>query len=346
MIRVAMAAAIAWGLCSAVPAQEPPEKQVAGPFESRTEYTFPFETRAAWLTFVRTTPGGVAAADDYSRLFPEADYARYRRGVTTRQFRISYRSDGLLIRGLMVQPRTPGPHPVIIFNHGGVMQWGRIILPEVLEFHRLAERGYIVVASNYRGEGGSEGKPSMDGGDVNDVLALLKLIDTLPNADRTRIGMWGFSRGGLVTYGALTRTDRIAAAVIVGGPTDLADASRRAEFDEHVYPHVIADYARDKDAALARLSPIRWPERLAAKTPILLLQGGDDPRVPPGDALRMALSLQQLKRSFRLKLYEGGSHSLVENMADVRLEMDRWLDAYVRDRKSAPPNGVTVLPQE
>ena len=299
--------------------------------------------RAEWLDFIRKGPGGDAAASHYDRAFPEADWIRYRAGGATRASRITYRSDGLLIRGLVVAPRTPGPHPVIVFNHGGVMQWGRIVLADVLEFHRLAERGYIVVASTYRGEGGSEGKPSMGGGDVADVLALLNIVDRLPNADRTRVGMWGISRGGLVAYHALTRTDRIAGAVIIGGPTDLANASRRAEFDEHVYPHVITDYTRDKDAALARLSPINWPNRLAARTPLLLLHGGDDPRVAPSDALGMGLALQRLKRSYRLEVYEGGSHSLFENMSDVRGEMDRWLDFYVRDRRPGPANGVTPL---
>ena len=134
--------------------------------------------------------------------------------------------------------------------------------------------------------------------------------------------------------------------MIVGGPTDLVDAPRRAEFYRFVYPHVIRDYARDRTAALTRLSPIRWPERLALRTPILLLQGGDDPRVQPSDALRMACALQQLKRSYRLKLYEGGSHDLFENMEDVRREMDRWFDTYVRDGKPAPLNGKTVVSAE
>jgi len=69
---------------------------------------------------------------------------RYRDGGLTSTTRITYRSGGLAIRGFIVEPKAPGPHPVIIFNHGGVMQWGRIILPEILEFNRLAERGYIV----------------------------------------------------------------------------------------------------------------------------------------------------------------------------------------------------------
>lgn len=58
----------------------------------------------------------------------------------------------------------------------------------------------------------------------------------------------------------------------------------------------------------------------------------------------MALALQKSRRAYRLKLYEGGSHDLAENLEDVRQEMDRWLDRYVRDGKPAPPNGVAVLP--
>jgi dipeptidyl aminopeptidase/acylaminoacyl peptidase len=318
-------------------------QSATGEILSREAFRFPFAARGEWLQFVRGTENGAAAAEHYARAFSEADYARYRDGALTTTTRISYRSGNLAIRGFIVEPKAPGPHPVIIFNHGGVMQWGRIILPEIMEFNRLAERGYIVLASAYRGEGGSEGSPAMDGGDVDDSLALIEVAERLPKADLTRIGMWGFSRGGLVTYGALTRTDRIAAAVIIGGPTDLVNSPRRAEFDEFVYPHVIRDYARDKDAALARLSPVRWPERLEAATPILLLHGGDDPRVTPDEVLRMGQALQRRQHSYRLKLYEGGSHTLVENLPDVRMEMDRWLDQYVRNRRSPPRNGVTRL---
>lgn len=309
-------------------------------------YHFPFAARADWLTFVCGLPDGAEAAKAYDTLFSREDYAAYVTGVSTATTRITYRSDGRRIRGIVVVPRAPGRHPVVIFNHGGVGAVGRIVLSEILEFNRLAARGYVVLASAYRGEGGSEGSPDMDGGDVADTLALLKVADQLPAADTSRIGMWGFSRGGFVTYGVLARTDRIAAAVIMGGPTDLAGAPRRPEFDRFVYPDVIHDYARDPDAALARLSPIRWPGKLNAATPLLLLQGGDDARVPPTDALRMATALQALGRSYRLKLYEGGSHDLLADFADVRVEMDRWFDRYLRDRLPAPRNGVTQLSPE
>ena len=63
----------------------------------------------------------------------------------------------------------------------------------------------------------------------------------------------------------------------------------------------------------------------------------------PDEVLRMAQLLQQQQRSYRLKLYEGGSHTLVEYLQDVRLEMDRWFDQYLRDQQPAPPNGVNRL---
>jgi dienelactone hydrolase len=74
----------------------------------------------------------------------------------------------------------------------------------------------VVVGSQYRGAAGSEGKDEFGGADLNDVMNLLPLLEALPNADPSRIGMAGFSRGALMTYLALTKTDRIKAAVVAG----------------------------------------------------------------------------------------------------------------------------------
>ncbi|GAA4222436.1 hypothetical protein GCM10022253_30940 [Sphingomonas endophytica] len=305
---------------------------------SREAWRAPFATRAEWLAFVGAAPGGAEAARRYDALYPQDDYYRWTQGRTIGISRIVYRSGGLAIRGLLLEPRTPGRHPVLIYNHGGVGEWGRIIVPDVLAMSRLAERGYVVLASTFRGEGGSEGKPDMGGGDIDDTLTLIDVATTLPTADTARVGMWGFSRGGYTTYGALAKSRRIAAAVIEGGPTDLVHAARRAEFDRHVYPDVIPGYANDKDGILARRSPITWPEQLAPDAAILILHGGGDPRVEPTDALRMATALQRLKRSYRLKIYEGGGHDLIADMVDVRAEMERWFDRYVRDRVTPPKN--------
>ena len=51
----------------------------------------------------------------------------------------------------------------------------------------------------------------------------------------------------------------------------------------------------------------------------------------------MASALQHLHRPYRLKLFEGGSHDLVGNYGEVRAEMDRWLDTYVKPEQPVVP---------
>lgn len=215
----------------------PAEKRVPGPSDDGelldTEpWRFPFKSRDAWLAELASRPGTEKAIQDLSAIFSAADFARWQQSDQIVAERITYRSEGLAIKGIVVRPAKPGRHPVVVYNHGGTLQWGRIIFAEMLEFHRLAERGYVVMASYYRGEGGSEGQPDMGGGDVRDTLALIKLAAARGYADTDRIGMIGLSRGGGVTYGALACTDAIDAAVVIGAPADHLASSRRAEFDQ------------------------------------------------------------------------------------------------------------------
>lgn len=332
---------------SASPELEVEPRRIAdGTLLSRESYAFPYARRDDWLAFLRGLPDleAIVAADAFAELFSVSDYAGWAEGRTTTTTRIEYASDGLRIRGFLIEPRTPGPHPVIVFNQGGIGRYGRIVLWDLLELNRLAARGYVILASTFRGEGGSEGRPDFGDGDADDTLTLMTLAETLPTGDARRIGMWGFSRGGLTTYTALARTDRVAAAVIIGGPVDLMGDPRRAEFDNHVYPNAIPGYGADPDGELRRRSPLQWADCLAPRAAILLLHGGDDPRVVPSASLRMATALQELKRSYRLKIYEGGGHDLLADFTDVRREVDRWFDHYVRDAVPAPANGEATLP--
>ncbi len=322
-----------------VPSEKPvPEPRDDGALLDSERWKFPFESRDAWLAELALRPGTEKAIQDLAAIFSAADFARWRKSDQIVAERITYRSEGLAIKGFVVRPAKPGRHPVVLYNHGGTLQWGRITFAEMLEFHRLAERGYVVMASYYRGEGGSEGQADMGGGDVRDTLSLIQLAAASSYADTDRIGMIGSSRGGGVTYGALACTDAIDAAVVIGAPADHLTSSRRAEFDQEVYPHTLRDYARDKDRALKAISALYFADRLSPRTPLLILHGGADPRVAPTDSLAMAERLQRLERPYRLKVYEGGSHSLEENYTDVRGEIDRWLDLYVRDSAIAPAN--------
>ncbi|MDD8025453.1 MAG: prolyl oligopeptidase family serine peptidase, partial [Acidobacteriota bacterium] len=193
--------------------------------------------------------------------------------------------------------------------------------------------GYVVVASQYRGGGGSEGQDEFGGADIDDVLSLIPLVDSLAYADGSRIGMFGWSRGGMMTYLALARTSRIAAAVIAAAPTDLALAFKMRPEMEGLAFRLIPNYAQKKTGAIEARSAVFWPEKLPKNTPFLLLQGSADRNCDPSDVLKMALRLYEAKQPFRLVFFEGGSHGLNEHTAEVDRLIMSWFDGHLRGSK-------------
>ena len=138
--------------------------------------------------------------------------------------------------------------------------------------------------------------------------------------------MIGSSRGGMMTYIALTRTDRIDAAVVMAGLADSFDAvSRRPEMED-VYSALVPNWEEERDAALEARSAVYWPERLHKETPILLLHGSADWRVHPTQALQMASALFEASHPFRFVFFEGGDHGLSEYQEEVNRLVKDWLD--------------------
>ena len=257
---------------------------------------------------------------------------------------IAYASDGLKVCGVLARPKDAGAYPCVIYNRGGNRESGAITPEDAAEhLARIADWGYIVVAGQYRGNAGGDGADEFGGADVADVLNLIPLLDGLTGADARRIGMWGWSRGGLMTYQALARTNRISAAIVISGIADAFDYMERRADMELVFGELIPGYAQHRDAELAARSPIVWIEQLCKRTPILLLHGGADWRVHPTQALRMAAALYQHQHPFRLVFFEGADHALAEHRAEVLRLCRDWLDRYVRDQQPWPslePHGT------
>ncbi|MBK8553790.1 MAG: prolyl oligopeptidase family serine peptidase [Ignavibacteria bacterium] len=135
--------------------------------------------------------------------------------------KIVYESDGLKVSGYLAYPGITSKdkeskYPLIIWNRGGNLEDGMI--DEFLArgiFGEVASWGYVVLASQYREEDEFGGK------DVNDVLDLIPIAESISFCDTARIGMEGWSRGGMMTYLVLSRTNRIKCAVIISGLADL-----------------------------------------------------------------------------------------------------------------------------
>lgn len=138
---------------------------------------------------------------------------------------ISYPSDGLRITGVMNIPAGQGMFPVVVMNHGfyprGDFSSGDGS-QRAAEY--LARRGYITISSDYRTWGGSDfGVSFFHTGLVTDVMNLLASLDSFPQADTSRIGMWGHSMGGGITTKILTLASPVKAAVLYA-PNSADDA--------------------------------------------------------------------------------------------------------------------------
>jgi dipeptidyl aminopeptidase/acylaminoacyl peptidase len=250
---------------------------------------------------------------------------------------IKYLSDGLHIKGYLAIPDGQGPYPVVIWNRGGnplLSLWTAQSAWDVLG--KVASWGYVVIASQYRGADGSEGHDEYGGADVDDVLNLIEVLNAVPSADRTRIGMCGRSRGGMMTYLALTRTDKIRAAVIISGLSDLLEAGKSRPGMLDMWKKQIPDFNDHMEETLKQRSVIQWPEKLPTNVPLLIIHGTADWRVSPLQAFDLVRALYAAQRPLRFVLYEGGSHGVPEFDEERNTLIRSWLDAYVRDLKKWP----------
>lgn len=250
---------------------------------------------------------------------------------------ITYISDNLKVKGFLISPKRAGQYPCIIYNRGGNREFGALTPERVIKYLAImASWGYVVAASQYRGNMGGEGQEQFGGDDINDVLNMIPLLEQLPNADPDRIGMLGGSRGGLMTYKALTLTDRIKAAAIRCGVTDLiAWTEDRKDMDE-VYMDLIPGFDPEDRTTLISRSPVYWADKMCKTTPILIMHGTSDWRVNPLSSIKMAEKLIELKHPFRLVMLEGSDHSLTEHMDEKNRLLKEWMDRFVRDRGSLP----------
>lgn len=263
---------------------------------------------------------------------PEAGYAqlinKYQQVGDVIVSRIVHESDGLRVTGLMAEPAQiqPKSHPVTIFNRGGNREFGKLTVANVLRVMvPLAREGHVVLASNYRGNDGGEGREEFGGADVNDVLNLLALARAHPAHDGRNAFMIGHSRGGMMTYLALKSGAEVRAAVAIAAPSDLAaSVAERPEMEARVYGPLIP--GENRHAAYAARSAVCWPERL--RMPLLLLHGDADDRVDASHSVKLAAALEAIGAPYELVMYPQGNHALLRHWDDVLIRITQWFDSH------------------
>lgn len=239
-------------------------------------------------------------------------------------YALTYWSDGLRVNGFLGRPRQAGPHPAIIYNRGGNGELGDLTGWEIAPF---VEAGYVAVASQYRGNAGSEGAEGFGGADVNDVLNLIPLLKHLDDVDPNRIGMMGHSRGGMMTYMALKQdtlsgAHDIKAAATVGG---VADAFMLVEWRPG-FASMIGAEPEDDPARYEARSATHWPELIDA--PLLIQHGESDEWVSVEQARRLTEALRAAGKAVTLITYPGEDHPLSQHYGGMP-EALTWFQRYL-----------------
>lgn len=257
-------------------------------------------------------------------------------------YEIIYISDGLKIQSFAAIPKKEGKHPVIIYNRGGNRDFGALQLLKgrrkistASYFSKMANEGFIVIGCNYRGAGKSEGNDEFGGKDVNDVLNLIKVVKEIPEADPDKIGMYGWSRGGMMTYLTLPKTNEIKAAAVGGAPADKTIIDR-PNMETGVYAELIPNYWKNKEAELKKRSAVYFADKFPTNVPLLILHGNSDWRVKVSNSLKLALELDEFRVPYSLKIYEGGDHGLSEFRDEVHEEVMSWFKRYLKNNEPLP----------
>jgi dipeptidyl aminopeptidase/acylaminoacyl peptidase len=201
-------------------------------------------------------------------------------------------SDGLTLHGqLFLPPNASGKVPGLVFMHGGPIRQMLLGFHYMDYYHNayaenqyLAARGYAVLSVNYRlgvmyGRAFREAPNTVWRGaaEYKDIVAAGHYLQSLPEVDATKIGLWGGSYGGFLTAMGLARDSELfKAGVDFHGVHDWS-----VFLTERPYFGNLALRLPDADAAIKLAwdsSPDAYVETW--KSPVLLIHGDDDRNVP------------------------------------------------------------------
>ncbi len=320
------------------------------------------------LAMTRTDRGFVYASVAESARHPRELYVQGRRATFSnpetidseegrklgRQETIRYTArDGLEIEGVLIWPtdyQEGRRYPLICMIHGGPEAhysdgW---LTAYSMPGQVAAAKGYFVFHPNYRSSTGrgvafskaGQGRSARE--EFDDIVDGVDHLIERGLVDGKKVGITGGSYGGYASaWGATYYSDRFAASVMFVGiseqlskifTTDIPDES----FLVHWRMRPWGNWMKYLEA-----SPIYYIER--AKTPILILHGEQDPRVPVAQSIELYRALKMRGGvPTRLVLYPREQHGNRNAAArfDYGLRMMRWFDSYLMGKGEMPPEKV------
>lgn len=250
---------------------------------------------------------------------------------------VSYRSwDGLYIQGFLYRAAAPGPDrpgPALVNVHGGGTN-SHLHGQNLIEQY-LASQGFPVLAVNYRG-GSGFGRAFQDlsindwaNGQARDAAAAADFVRSQPWSNG-RVGIYGYSYGGIQTMAAIARVpDAFDAAVPMAGIYDFGDAYRNADRLGKIFIRTGHGGAPEDQPevyavsnTLARVGQVR--------TPLLIMHGEEDVRAPYRQYELAVAKLEEIEADFASRSYPGEPHGF-RNPAN-RIDMYERLVGFFNQR--------------
>lgn len=252
--------------------------------------------------------------------------------------------DGTEVHGLIVKPPTfesTRKYPTLLRIHGGPN--GQDEHGFSFERELFAANGYVVVAVNYRG---SNGRGAMyqkaifadwGGREVIDLLGAMDEIQKRAYVDATRLGIGGWSYGGILTDYTIATDSRFKAATSGAGS---ALQLSMYGVDQYItqYENEIGPPWKAQDLWIKISYPFFHADRI--KTPTLFLVGEKDFNVPSVGSEQMYQALKSLGVDTQLVIYPGQFHGLTTPTYKID-RFQRYLDWYDKYLKAAPKTTAT-----
>jgi dipeptidyl-peptidase 4 len=256
-----------------------------------------------------------------NKLTPDHPYAPYLAEHLPTEFGTLPASDGQTLYYQIVKPRNlvaGHRYPVIVSLYGGPgiqlvrKVWGGSLRSNEGFFRQyLAQNGYIVFTLDNRGSGSRGVKfetpvyHHLGSVEVEDQVAGVNYLKTLPYVDPARIGVFGWSYGGYMSLMCLMQApDTFAAAVAGAPPTDWR------LYDTH-YTERYMSTPEDNTAGYEKSSVMQYASNL--RGPLLIMHGMADDNVLFTHSTALFKKLQDLRKPFDIMTYPGSKHGLLRH---------------------------------
>lgn len=214
-----------------------------------------------------------------------------------------YKVDGKNLEAITFKPEGDGPFPALLLIPGHATT-ARDWISNGLTF---ARNGFAGVAVSQPGYGYSEGPADFVGPKtIKSLSEGYRKFQREPFVDAKRMGIVGYSRGGMAASLLAVHLDDVKAVVLGAGIYDFKKAHDEVKI-EGIRQNMERETGMTEEAIRQRSSVLQM-EKL--KCPVLILHGEKDINVPVSQALLLRDRLAALKKDFEIQIFPDKEHSI------------------------------------